>query len=130
MSKLSVYRQYLTKSQVDKLIQEIKYGLMLDDLPSDYHPDSELMVFQQVNKLYEQLYREAGEGCYFCDPTIDANKTEINIDTYLCITCQIKLANFMTACNIDPSKILPLIDKPRKIQRTRFHTAMNMKGGN
>jgi hypothetical protein len=49
MPKWSVYPRYLSKNQVAMLIQEIRYGLMLDDLPPAYHPDSELMVFEQVN---------------------------------------------------------------------------------
>jgi|GEM_PF-4281494 len=128
MPKWSVYPRYLSKNQVAMLIQEIRYGLMLDDLPPAYHPDSELMVFEQVNKQYEQLYREAGEGCYFCDPHIDANKREFNLRTYLCITCQLKLANFMTACDLEPSTVLPLINRPRKVQKTKLIIEVNMKG--
>jgi len=121
MEKIKIYPQYLSEEQENSLLQEIRYGMLIDVLPEKFDPDVKLPVFDKIDDLYAQEYRGARSGCYFCDENIDGNAIEFNTKTYLCITCQVKLANFITALNIDPGKILSLIPGPRKIQKTRFH---------
>lgn len=98
-----------------KLLEEVKYGLGIEDFPDGIEFD--LPLFEKVWSLFS----EASCGCYFCDDRIDPNGAEFGVDTYVCITCQLKLANFMTACGLDPSSLFPIAYKPRVIQKTRLY---------
>jgi hypothetical protein len=77
--------------------------------------------FEMVDKLYE----EAGYGpgyapnCYFCDHVIDGNAEEFNLDSHLCLSCTVKVANVLTAFGID-HRILFSGMAERAIQRTRI----------
>ena len=126
MPKKKQYPNYLSQEQKEMVIQEVRYGLLLDDLPDEYDGDVKLPVFDAINQEYETLHREASAHCYFCSDGVDPNKYEINSDTYMCFECQLKLANFMTAVGIDPGSVLKLLEGrgPRKVQRTRFKVTM------
>lgn len=121
MNKITIYPQYLSEEQVKRLLQEIRFGMLLDVLPEEFDPDVKLSVFEKIDVMYAQLHASVSNGCYFCDHAIDGNASEFNQATYLCIECQIKLANVITALGQDPSRLLKSIPGPRKVQKTRFH---------
>ena len=110
------------RSEIEnRLLEEVKYGLGVEEFPDGI--EVELPFFEKVWGLFS----EASCGCYFCDDRIDPNSTEFGVDTFVCITCQLKLANFMTACGLDPSSLLPFACKPRVIQKTKFYVKPLMK---
>ena len=70
--------------------------------------------------IVAEIYRDAAGKCYFCDHEIDPNEIEINAKTHICPMCSLKLANFVTALGIDPSKLMRGIFGPRTVQETRI----------
>ncbi len=106
------------EEQLEAILQEIRWGLMLEEMPEQMDHDTELTVFEKIAALFD----EARRGCYFCDGNIDPNSTEFNYKTALCLACQFKLANFMTALGFDPVGLFPLVQTPRTVQRTRIGT--------
>lgn len=97
------------------IILEVETGLGLHPLP-ETDEELDLLFYHEI----EDIYKEAAHGCYFCDKTIDANAVEITKDTPICAGCQLKAANLLTACGIDPVKLFTYVLKPRTIQKARL----------
>jgi len=91
------------------VLQQIKYGLGIDEIPENIDEDTDLPIFDEINKLY----MEAFKGCYFCDPWADPNAKIIEIDPI----CQMKIVRFLTVSGVDTSKIPVLADVPVLEQR-------------
>ena len=94
---------------ISSLLQEVRYGLGLDEMPEGIDEDEDLPIFDEINKLY----MEAFKGCYFCNPWADMNDTTIEV----CPVCQMKIVKFLTICGVDTSKIPVLADVPVPEQR-------------
>lgn len=109
----------LVQGLVNYILLEVKSGLGLLPLDASKQDKLDLKFYPQI----DELYREAAQGCYFCDKEIDANAVEVNKVTYICANCQLKAANLLTACGIDEEKLMdlfPFVLGPRKIQKTRL----------
>jgi hypothetical protein len=103
-----VDKENLLRVVADLIYQEIKDGL--DE--KERGP-----FFELVEELYEERYPPQ---CYFCNHKVDPNADEFNRDDWgLCIFCQLKLANILTALGIDVKKLFPGMGE-RKIQKTRL----------
>ena len=97
------------------ILLEVRTGLGLSPLPEGTEEPG-LIFYHEI----DELYCEAARGCYFCDKTIDANEVEINRNTPICGWCQLKAANLLTACGLNPTGLFALVLKPRTVQKARF----------
>ena len=91
--------------------------------------DEDLFEEAPLFDLVQNIYDLASRGCYFCDHSIDPNETEIKPNTYVCMQCELKLANFVTAMGIDPMSFMPGVLAPRTVQKTRIKRKKVNPGG-
>lgn len=98
------------------ILAEVEAGLMLGEFADEKYIDLETPLFDEIDALYQ----ESAEGCYFCDENVDPNDEEFNQFTQLCLTCQLKVANIVTACGKDPTQMSLICAEPRTIQKTRI----------
>lgn len=98
------------------LILEIKMGLGLVETPNEFDDDDYFGFFERV----DGLYRSTGDGCYFCDKSIDPNDFGFDENAEICPICQLKLANIFTYENISLNKkYIKLAVAGREKQRKR-----------
>ena len=90
--------------------------IIIEDVKAGLAGDSE---DRPVFELIDQEFRRAVGHCYFCNKEIDANETEFNLDTHLCLFCQLKVANILTAVGVDPRGLFPDIGE-RFMQKTKL----------
>lgn len=102
---------------------ELSASLGLTDDPEGAFEESPLF------DITEKVYQKAAAGCYFCDHSIDPNEMEINAGTHLCMMCELKLANFVTAMGVDPLSFMPGVLAPRTVQKTRIKRKKVNPGG-
>jgi len=65
------------------MVNEVRFGLGLDDMEID----QPLPLFDLIN----EQYKEAAEGCYLCDKTIDPNEEIPPEKQHVCMECSMKL---------------------------------------
>ncbi len=87
----------IIKFIVEVILAECEIGLGL----MDWDDDDELKFFNQINDVYQ----EAAGDCYFCRE-LDPNEIKFDKNTQLCMTCQLKMRNFLRAIGIEPGKVL------------------------
>jgi len=97
------------------MMTEVSIGLGLIDIEDELDDDIDLAVYQNINRLYQ----EAAGHCYFCSDEHDPNETEIDSNSIFCMSCRLKLANFVQALGIDPGKIFRGMPQ-RKVQVSRI----------
>ena len=88
----------IIKVILDVIVAECEIALGLIELDDD---DIVLDFFDQVNSVYQ----EAAGDCYFCCD-LDPNEIKFEKSTPLCMTCKMKMRNFLRAIGIDPGKVL------------------------
>jgi hypothetical protein len=103
----------LIEALSDQFIEEIKQGL---EGEVDYE---DAPFYEMVNKLYEE---SQVKGCYFCDRDIQGNDIPFDVNTPICMSCELKVANFMVAFGIDPRVLFPAMGD-RKKQQILFEKA-------
>ena len=107
--KIREIAMYFATQFIEEISQGLEGEVEYKDAP----------FFEIVNEAYKK-YAPQGGGCYFCDKDIDGNEIPFDPDTvHMCLSCQLKVANFMKAFNIDPGVLFPHI-RNRKIQPVIF----------
>ena len=96
---------------------DCEIGLSIGDYADEEFIDIDTPIFNEI----DNMYRDAAAGCYFCDNSIDPNADEFNQDTKMCLICQLKAGNLLTACGFDPCNLFPILVMPRNIQKTRIN---------
>jgi|PlaIllAssembly_1097288.scaffolds.fasta_scaffold138710_2 hypothetical protein len=91
---------------IDTWLQSVREGVEGEPNP----------IYDAVKKI---MSLNKVEGCYFCDDSIDPNEWEFNLDTKMCMFCQLKVANILAALGIDHTKLFPLAG-PRTVQKTQI----------
>jgi len=132
-SKIVHFQTYIRKAQ--KLIEAMPeedlenimkafWSIFITDIRDSLEKEEEAgLFFESVREQFLDAgwFPERASGCYFCDHSINGNENEFNMDSHVCLDCAVKVANLLTAFQIDHRILFPGM-ADREVQKTTLVT--------